>query len=148
VALYERRFGGRRPPLQNQMKISKQAQRDARQLFRCCLVNGVLDEARARQAVTLLMDKKPRGYVEILTRLHRLLKLDLAKRTVKVENAVETAPNQMAAIQKDLEAKYGKGLNITYGTNPSLIGGLRIQVGSDLYDGSVKTRLDKLANSF
>jgi F-type H+-transporting ATPase subunit delta len=130
------------------MKISKQAQRDARQLFRSCLVNGILDEARARQAVALLMDKKPRGYVEILTRLHRLVKLDLAKRTVRVENAVETPPEQKASIKSGLEAKYGAGLDITYNVNPSLIGGLRIQVGSDLYDGSVKTRLDKLANSF
>jgi hypothetical protein len=46
------------------MKISKQAQRDARQLFRSCQVNGLLDENRVRQAVTLAARKKPRGYVE------------------------------------------------------------------------------------
>ena len=33
------------------MKISKQAQRDARQLFRSCVNNGVLDEARVRQTI-------------------------------------------------------------------------------------------------
>jgi F-type H+-transporting ATPase subunit delta len=47
-----------------------------------------------------------------------------------------------------LEKRYGAGLNVTYSVDPSLIGGLRIQVGSDLYDGSVKTRLEKLAQSF
>jgi F-type H+-transporting ATPase subunit delta len=130
------------------MKISKQAQRDARQLFRSCSVNGALDEAKVSQAVKLLAEKKPRGYVEILARLHRLVKLDMAKRSVRVENAVETSPEQQAAITKSLEQKYGKGLNITWWINPALIGGTRIQVGSDLYDGSVKTRLEKLANSF
>jgi F-type H+-transporting ATPase subunit delta len=130
------------------MKISKQAQRDARQLFRSCLVNGILDEARVRQAVALLMAKKPRGYVEILSRLHRLAKLDVAKRTATVEGAVEASPAQLAEIKTNLEKRYGAGLNVSYVVNPSLLGGLRIQVGSDLYDGSVKTRLDKLAQSF
>jgi F-type H+-transporting ATPase subunit delta len=130
------------------MKISKQAQREARQLFRACQVNGVLDEARVRQAVSLLADKKPRGYVGILSRLHRLVKLDVARRTAKVESAVELTPAQTAAIQGDLEKRYGGALNVSYAVSPSLIGGLRIQVGSDLYDGTVKTRLDKLAGSF
>jgi hypothetical protein len=43
------------------MKISKPAQREARQLFRSCRVNGVLEEERVRQAVKLLLEKKPRG---------------------------------------------------------------------------------------
>jgi F-type H+-transporting ATPase subunit delta len=130
------------------MKISKQALHDARQLFRSCLVNGRLDEGRVRQAVALLVESKPRGYVEIMTRLHRLVKLDIAKRTARVENAVETSPDQQAHIQASLEKHYGAGLDISYGINPALLGGLRIQVGSDLYDGSVKNRLEKLQESF
>lgn len=130
------------------MKISKQAQRDARQLFRSCQVNGLLDENRVRQAVALVLEKKPRGYVGILTRLHRLLKLDVVKRTVKVENAVESTPELKAKIKASLEQRYGAGLDVGFSTNPALIGGVRIQVGSDLYDGSVKTRLEKLAQSF
>jgi F-type H+-transporting ATPase subunit delta len=130
------------------MKISKQAQRDARQLFRSCLVNGIMDEARVRQTIKLLSEKQPRGYVEILARLHRLVKLDSAKRTAKVEGAVEIPAGQQADIKRNLESRYGAGLDVSYVVNPSLIGGLRIQVGSDLYDGSVKTRLEKLANSF
>jgi F-type H+-transporting ATPase subunit delta len=130
------------------MKISKQALRDARQLFRGCLVNGLLDENRVRQTVSLLLEKKPRGYVGILERLQRLVKLEIARRTVRVENPVETTPAQMASIKASLESKYGPGLDIQYWVTPALIGGLRIQVGSDLYDGSVKTRLEKLEQSF
>jgi F-type H+-transporting ATPase subunit delta len=130
------------------MKISKQEQREARQLFRICLVNGVLDEGRVRQAVSLLVETKPRGYLALLTRLHRLVQLDVAKRTVRVEDAVELSPAQLAAIKARLEQRYGPGLEINYSTNPALIGGLRIQVGSDLYDGTVKTRLEKLQQSF
>ena len=130
------------------MKISKQAQRETRQLFRSCQVNGQLDESRVRQAVKLLAEKKPRGYVEILSRLHRLVKLDVDRRTARVESATPLAADQQSQVAAQLQKIYGSGLSLTFATDAALLGGLRIQVGSDLYDGSVKTRLDKLAQSF
>ena len=130
------------------MKVSKQAQRDSRQLFRSCTINGLLDAGRVRRVLALLAEKKPRGYVEILTRLHRLVKLDVARHSARVESAVVTSREEQAGIKASLEKQYGAGLEITYGVNPALLGGLRIQVGSDLYDGSVQTRLQKLEQSF
>jgi F-type H+-transporting ATPase subunit delta len=130
------------------MKISKLAQREARQLFRTCRVNGLLDENRVRQTVALLAEKKPRGYVEILSRLHRLVKLDLEQRAARVESAVPLSAELQAQVAGRLKNIYGDGLNLSFAQNPSLIGGLRIQVGSDLFDGSVKMRLEKLEQSF
>lgn len=130
------------------MKISKQAQRDARQLFRSCQTDGLLDESQIRKAVSLVLEKKPRGYVEILARLHRLVKLDLQGRAAHVESATTLPADQQASVTSEIKNKYGKGVNISFGQNPALIGGLRIQVGSDLYDGSVRTRLEQLAQSF
>jgi len=130
------------------MKISKLAQREARQLFRTCRVNGLLDEGRVRQTVALLVEKKPRGYVEILSRLHRLVKLDLDQRAATVESAVPLSAGLQAQVAARLKNIYGDGLNLAFAQNASLIGGLRIQVGSDLFDGSVKMRLDRLAGSF
>jgi F-type H+-transporting ATPase subunit delta len=130
------------------MKISKQALRDARKLFRQCEVNGLLDEGRVRQTVALLSSKKPRGYVEILSRLHRLVKLNVEQHAASVESAVPLSAEQQAQVRSQLGGIYGVGLAISFSETPALIGGLRIQVGSDLYDGSVKTRLEKLEQSF
>jgi F-type H+-transporting ATPase subunit delta len=130
------------------MKISKLAQREARQLFRSCHVNGLLDEARVRTALALLVEKKPRGYVEILSRLHRLVKLELEQRAARVESAVPLAADLQAEVAGQLQKIYGAGLHLTFAENPKLIGGLKIQVGSDLYDGSVKMRLEQLEQSF
>jgi F-type H+-transporting ATPase subunit delta len=129
------------------MKISKQARRDAKSLFQTCKVNGLLDDSRARQAVSAVIAQKPRGYVAILHHFQRLVKLDLDRRTARVENAVETPPELMNSIRANLERRYGSGLNISFGINPGLIGGLRIKVGSDVYDGSVKARLEALKSS-
>ena len=130
------------------MKISKQARRDARQLFRSCQVNDLLDENRVRQAVGLLAGKKPRGYVEILSRLHRLVKLDLERRAARVESAMSLPADVQAEVTGRIQKTYGAGVQVVFGQNPALIGGLRIQVGCDLYDGSVQTKLNQLAQSF
>ena len=130
------------------MKISKQAQRDARQLFRVCQVNGLLDEGRVRQAVSLVLAQQPRGYVAILSRLHRLVKLDVERHAAQVESAVLLAADLRAEVTGQINRIYGAGVNISFAENPTLLGGLRIQVGSDLYDGSVQTRLQKLEQSF
>lgn len=130
------------------MKITKQARRDAKQLFRSCLNNGLLDENRVREAVQAVITQKPRGYMSILAQLERLVKLDLARRTAKVESAVALLPEQQAAVQASLGRKYGAGLNIAFTQDPALLGGLRIQVGSDVYDGSVRARLENLSEVF
>ncbi|HVU07568.1 MAG TPA: F0F1 ATP synthase subunit delta [Verrucomicrobiae bacterium] len=130
------------------MKISKQAQREARELFRSCFVNDLLDENRVRQAVALLVEKKPRGYVEILTRLCRLVKLDLEQHAARVESATLLTPELQNEVTGEIKKKYGNGVSFSFAQNPALIGGMRIQVGSDLFDGSVKTRLEKLEQSF
>ena len=129
------------------MKISKQAQREARELFRGCMVNGRLDEGRVRQAVALLVEKKPRAYVEILSRLHRLVKLNLDQHTARVESAIALPTDVQGEVTQRLKGMYGE-LNLSFAQNPALLGGLRIQVGSDLYDGSVKMRLEQLEQSF
>ena len=130
------------------MKISKQARRDAKQLFPSCQVNGLLDENRVRQVVEQVIARKPRGYVAILSHFYRLVKLDLARRAAKVESAVELPANLRAAVQANLTGRYGPGLNISFAQNPALVGGLRVQVGSDVYDGSILARLTSLAESF
>lgn len=130
------------------MKISKMAMREARQLFRSCRVEGLLDETRVRQALARLTERQPRGYLQILARLYRLVKLDLEQRAARVESAMPLPADLKNAVTGQINAKYGQGMNITFLENPTLIGGLRIQAGSDLYDGSVRRRLEKLEEKF
>jgi F-type H+-transporting ATPase subunit delta len=130
------------------MKISKQARRDAKELFRACVVNSLLDEGRARQAVTQVIAQKPRGWAGILSHFQRLVKLDLERRTAKVESASSLTPELQANVKQQLERIYGNGLNISFAQNLALLGGMRIKVGSDVYDGSVQARLMALQESF
>ena len=130
------------------MKIPKQARRDAKQLFRNCVVNGSLDENRARQAVTAVIARKPRKYMAILSQFEHLVKLHVDRRTARVESAAVLSATEQSDVAQSLAARYGAGLSLTFSQNPALIGGLRIQIGSDVYDGSVKARLALLRESF
>ncbi len=130
------------------MKISKQARREAKELYRASFVNGVLDDNRVRQVVTKVAEAKPRGYFGILSHFHRLVKLELERRTARVESAAALSPEMQSDVTAKLTGLYGPGLNISFAQNPALLGGLRIKVGSDVYDGSVQARLENLAESF
>lgn len=126
------------------MKINKQARRDAKDLFRASQVNGLLDENKARQVVDAVLAGKPRGYIGILSHFQRLLKLDIARRAARVESVIALDAAQQSSVKATLTKRYGAGLDFTFAPNPALIGGMRIQVGSDVYDGSIQSRLAQL----
>jgi F-type H+-transporting ATPase subunit delta len=130
------------------VKTSKQARRDAKQLFNACRVNGRLDEAKVRQAVQEVVAARPRGYVSILSYFQRLVKLDFDRRTARVESAVPLTEPQQASIRASLIHRYGEGLLFTFAPKPALIGGLRVQIGSDVFDGSIAARLAALETAF
>jgi len=130
------------------MKISKQARREAKELFRRCQRDGLLVEDRVREAVRRVIETKPRGYLGILEHFQRLAKLAVEQRTANIESAVPLPGDLQASVRSGLTKVYGAGLNVTFSQNPSLIGGLRIKVGSDVYDGSVRAKLTALQESF
>ena len=129
------------------MKISKQSRRDGKTLFNVCRVNGVLDEGKIRQVLTEVVARKPRGYVATLHHFHRLVKLELVRRTALVESATELAPAIQESVRNQLASRHGAGLNLSFKTNAAVIGGLKVRVGSDIYDGTVAGRLAALESS-
>jgi F-type H+-transporting ATPase subunit delta len=130
------------------MKSSKQVRRDAKTLFRACKADGLLDENRVRKTVGEVIAKKPRGYVAILSHLHRLVRLDLERRAAGIESAAALPETLVQSVRASLTKRYGQGVNISFAVNKELIGGLRVKVGSDVFDGSIRARLDALQDSF
>jgi F-type H+-transporting ATPase subunit delta len=130
------------------MKINKQAKREAKQLFRYCLVNGLLDENRVRNVVQHVAAAGHHDGPAILSHFRRLVKLELARHTAIVESAEPLPTDLQADIEAGLARRYGPGLSTAFAHRPALIGGMRIQVGSDVYDGSVRAGLAALERSF
>ncbi|HEX3599353.1 MAG TPA: F0F1 ATP synthase subunit delta [Lacipirellulaceae bacterium] len=130
------------------MKITKRAKREAKHLYRLCLVKGLLDESRVRQAVQHLLASGKRNSPSILAHFLRLVKVDSARHTAAIESATPLPADLRNVVQTGLTHRYGPGLTVTFAERPELIGGVRIQVGCDVYDGSVRAGLEALEKSF
>ena len=130
------------------MISSKQAKREAKQLFRLCQVDSLLDENRVRHVVQQVIEGGHRKYLATLDEFLRMVKLDCAKHAATVESATTLSAEMQAATQAGLNRLYGPGLTTVFSDRPSLIGGMRIQVGSDVYDGTVQAGLAALEKRF
>ena len=130
------------------MKTIKQLESEAKHLYRLCLADGSLDEDRVRHVVRRVLESKQRGSFALLSHFRRLVKLDCARHTATIESATPLPADLKTSVLSDLERVYGPKLSISFADNPALIGGMRIKVGSDVYDSSVKARLGVLERAF
>jgi F-type H+-transporting ATPase subunit delta len=126
------------------MKINKETRQLAKQLLRASFVEGRLDGGRVASLVKSLIEKKPRNYIKALEAYKRLLRLEVEKRSATIETATELAPDAGAQIVANLKRRYGSELTAKFVVNPELLGGMRIRVGSDVWDSSVRNRLHRL----
>ena len=128
------------------MKANKKIRRAARQLYRACLVDGTLDANRVRIVAKRLAGAKRRGALALLTDFQRLVRLDRDRHTAIVESAAPLGADVREGIEAQLARKYGSSLSASFAQNPALIAGTRIKVGSDVYDSSVRAKLDALSS--
>ena len=126
------------------MKMTRRTKRAARALFRICVVDGALDRHRARRVAMRLAGSRRRGALPVLTAVHRLVRLDHERQTAIVESAVPLDGPTRLQIESRIARAYGPSVQPSFGENPALIAGVRIKIGSDVYDDSVRARLAAL----
>jgi F-type H+-transporting ATPase subunit delta len=126
------------------MKINKETRQLSKELLRASFIDGRLDNGRIAALVISLIKKKPRNYIKVLESFKRLLRLEMEKRTATIETATEVAPEASAQIVANLKRKYGSDIATRFVVNKELLGGMRIRVGSDVWDSSVRNRLHRL----
>ena len=64
--------------------------------------------------------------------------------SAEITSARELPANERTEFQTNLERLTGKKVNINYAVNKDIIGGVVTRIGSTVYDGSVKTKLENL----
>ena len=126
------------------MKGNRKAKRTARYLYRLGLVDGRLDPGRVRLVAHRMAESGRRGSLGVLSELYRLVRLDRDRHRALVESAADLPADLRREVEHDLEQTYGLGLETSFELNPDLIGGMRIRVGSDVYDASVRAKLAAL----
>jgi F-type H+-transporting ATPase subunit delta len=126
------------------MQVNKDIRQTARELLRASFTDGQLDEGRIMSVVDSLLQRRPRNYIKILAYYRRLLRLEVEKRHARIETSAPLDETTASEITSNLVRKYGDGLTAEFVVKPGLLGGMRIRVGSDVWDSTVRNRLEQL----
>ena len=126
------------------MKINKEIRQLSREMLRASFTDGQIDRGKITSLVESLIAKKPRRYLDILQYYKRLVRLEIEKRHARIESSTQVSPETRARIVENLKKTRGRDLTTGFVLNPELLGGVRIRVGSDVWDGSVRDRLERL----
>ena len=81
---------------------------------------------------------------EIAAQFHTLVNARAGLSDAQVFSAFEIDATQLAALVATLEKRFGRKLNATVQIEPDLIGGIRVVVGDEVLDTSVKARLEQM----
>jgi F-type H+-transporting ATPase subunit delta len=126
------------------MKLNKEIRQLSRKMLQASFTDGQLDPGRIASLVDSVIAEKPRNYINVLKNYKRLLRLELEKRHATIETASEVDPAIRSDIVTNLKSKYGDDLATEFHVDPQLLGGMRIRLGNDVWDGSVRNRLERL----
>ena len=130
------------------MKAKQQVKCDAKRLFHLCRVDGSLDESRVKQVVQRVIESGYRNRFQVLAEFQRLVRLEQARHMATVASATPLPAEFQSGLQGKLVQIYGSSLSVAFAVDPSLIGGIRVSAGDDVYDGSLRARLAALKTAF
>lgn len=116
----------------------------AKGLLKISLENGQFSEERASAVLQSILKNPQRNESAVLKEFLRLVKREVANNTASVEHAGELSSSAIEAIGAKFSAHYGRSIKVECKQNDSLIAGLRVRVGCDVYDSSVAGTLKEL----
>jgi F-type H+-transporting ATPase subunit delta len=67
--------------------------------------------------------------------------------TAEVVSAHPLDDEQVAAIKANLRARTGREIAVDLNVDPAILGGLIVKIGSQMIDGSIRTKLNSLAQA-
>ncbi len=108
-------------------------------------VFGKAADTETVNLIKLLIDKGRIGYFrEIFTEYVRLADDELGIASATVESARELKPEDIERIRKALEKKTGREIIMHTKINPDLIAGIKVTVGNNVTDITMKTKIDSM----
>jgi len=117
---------------------------------RAAAIDATFGRVASRPVINLIQLMLRRGRIGDLPRVAaEFRRLDNAHQRITIATATTAAPlsaGELTALTQRLEAFTGGRIELDVKEDPSLLGGLVVQVGDRLIDGSVRGRLERLRN--
>jgi len=129
------------------MRADKKTKALAKQLFKLSLVNGVVSPEQVTGVLGYIEKNVPRHALALLQLYHRAIATELAKSNAVVEHAGPISDTTLKSIEAAMTKKYSRPVAATARPNPKLLAGLRIRIGSDVYESTIAGQLAALSSS-
>ena len=129
------------------MAANKQTKLLAKQLFKLSVVNGEVSADRVAGVLGWIEKHQPRHPLALLQQYHRYIATELAKSRAIVEHAGEVNAATLASIEAAMTKKYSRKVTAVAKPNTALLAGVRVRIGSDVYESSVAGQLAALSAS-
>jgi len=128
------------------MKYEKKIMQFAKKLVELSKEDGVITEARVSEVLASLKQIKHRNYLTILKTYLVRIRRELALQTAVVSTPNLLSDETLEQISAKYSVIYGRPIGAEVEKDTSLIAGVRVRVGDDLYDASLAGRLQRLAD--
>ena len=128
------------------MKRDKKITQLAKKLVELSKEDGLVTEARVVELLAGLKQIRHRSYLIILKTFLVRLRRELALQTAVVSTPNSLSEETLEKISAKYSAIYGRAISAEVEEDTSLIAGVRVRVGDDLYDASVAGHLQRLAD--
>jgi len=128
------------------MRASKQSQHLARQLFRLSIEDGRVSADRVAGVLAYLEKNPPRQPLVVLRLYHRLVGAEIARSQALVSHAGPVSADILRGIEAAFSRKYSRPISAVPRPDSSLIAGLRVRIGDDLYEASIAGQLASLSS--
>jgi F-type H+-transporting ATPase subunit delta len=107
--------------------------------------NGDASLERTRDIVAVLSAKFPSAQLRpLLTAYHAELRREFANREARVEHAGPLPPDALERLAAHFSRLRKHRVNARAHENPALLAGLRVRIGDDVFDASVRSALEHL----
>jgi F-type H+-transporting ATPase subunit delta len=129
------------------MKRDQKITRLAKKLVELSKDNGVVTEAKVGEVLAGLKQVQHRHHLTVLKTFLNYLRREIALQTAVVSTPGALSDDALKAIEATYTKMYGRPVSAVTQQDPSLIAGVRVRVGDDVYDASVAGRLQRLAEN-
>lgn len=126
---------------------NKQVQQLARQLFKMSVIDGELSVDRVTGVLQYVEKHRPAHSLALLKVYQRLVAAEIARGQAVVEHAGAINDSILAGITAVMTARYRRRVASVSRRNDSLLAGLRVRVGDDVFESSVASQLAQLASA-
>jgi len=98
--------------------------------------------------VGVLAQNRRLGQLEAVIRaFNQLAARHRGETTAEVTSAHPLSDDQVAALKTNLKSRIGRDVSVDLNVDPAILGGLVVKVGSQMIDGSIRTKLNTLAHA-